>query len=114
MAFLEFLSDHLGGPPDLRALADLAPADIRAYLARRSADGIRTHLDRTGDGDDPQLLPLPRPARAGARTGGARGPHAARRRSLPKPLTERDALDALATVADLSDEPWVACGTWRC
>ena len=38
-AFLCFLSGHLGGPPNLRSLAELAPADIRAYLARRGRDG---------------------------------------------------------------------------
>ena len=36
-AFLRFLQMHLGEPPTLRALADLAPADVRAYLAARRA-----------------------------------------------------------------------------
>jgi integrase/recombinase XerC len=108
VAFLEFLSGHLGGPPDLTALADLAPADLRAYLARRSADEyertstaramatIRSFfrfLDRHGLAHIPavHIIRTPRV-----------------RRSVPKPLTERDALRAVNTAADLSDEPWIA------
>jgi integrase/recombinase XerC len=38
--FLEFLAGHLGGAPSLDALARLAPADLRAFLAARRANGI--------------------------------------------------------------------------
>jgi len=39
--FLGFLSRHLGGEPDLAALAALRPADIRAFLAERAVrDGV--------------------------------------------------------------------------
>jgi integrase/recombinase XerC len=41
-AFLDFLARHLGGRPSLAALSKLAPADIRAYLARRRASGIES------------------------------------------------------------------------
>jgi integrase/recombinase XerC len=107
-AFLSFLAGHLGGSPDLGALAELAPADIRAYLALRSRQGyertstaramatIRSFfrfLDRRGLAHVPAVHAIRTPRML---------------RSLPKPLTERDALDAVATVADLSDEPWVA------
>ena len=37
--FLGFLTHHLGGEPDLAALAALRPADIRAWLARLAQDG---------------------------------------------------------------------------
>ncbi|MDU7523900.1 MAG: site-specific integrase, partial [Roseomonas mucosa] len=37
--FLGFLTHHLGGEPDLAALAALRPADLRAFLARRQEDG---------------------------------------------------------------------------
>jgi len=37
--FLGFLTGHLGRPPTLKALARLAPADVRAFLAARRADG---------------------------------------------------------------------------
>lgn len=38
-AFLDFLVLHLGGTPDLAALAGLAPADFRAALAAKAAQG---------------------------------------------------------------------------
>jgi integrase/recombinase XerC len=37
--FLGFLSKHLGGEPDLQALSELRPADIRAFLGARGAAG---------------------------------------------------------------------------
>ena len=37
--FLGFLTHHLGGEPDLAALATLQPADIRAWLASMANDG---------------------------------------------------------------------------
>jgi integrase/recombinase XerC len=38
--FLAFLAEHLGGAPSLKDLADLAPADVRAFMAARRAQGI--------------------------------------------------------------------------
>ncbi len=38
-AFLEFMTVHLGGEPDLAALAGLRTADFRAWLAREASDG---------------------------------------------------------------------------
>src|SRR5580704_17266914 len=40
LQFLEFLAEHLGGAPSLANLAALAPADVRAFMAARRADGI--------------------------------------------------------------------------
>ena len=37
--FLAFLTGHLGGQPTLKQLARLTPADIRAFMAARRADG---------------------------------------------------------------------------
>ncbi len=62
-AFLAFLTAHLGAPPGLDELAELRPADFRAYLARRAAEeraktstaralsvlrSFFRHLERTG------------------------------------------------------------------
>ena len=38
--FLGFLTQHLGGEPDLAALGALRQADVRAWLAADAADGI--------------------------------------------------------------------------
>jgi integrase/recombinase XerC len=40
LQFLAFLAEHLGGAPSLRELAALTPADVRAFMAARRADGI--------------------------------------------------------------------------
>lgn len=37
--FLAFLAGHTGGAPSLKALAALTPADVRAFLAARRAQG---------------------------------------------------------------------------
>ncbi len=37
--FLGFLAKHLGGPPSLKSLAKITPADVRAFMASRRADG---------------------------------------------------------------------------
>ena len=41
-AFLGFLTQHLGGEPDLAALAALRPADFRAWLAAQAGEGAPT------------------------------------------------------------------------
>jgi integrase/recombinase XerC len=38
--FLDFLSEHLGGLPDLAAIGRLRPADFRAHLAHRAGDAL--------------------------------------------------------------------------
>ncbi|HEY0440242.1 MAG TPA: tyrosine recombinase XerC [Xanthobacteraceae bacterium] len=38
--FLRFLAGHLGGAPQLKRLAELTPADVRAFMAARRSDGI--------------------------------------------------------------------------
>jgi len=40
LQFLAFLADHLGGAPSLKELAALVPADVRAFMAARRAQGI--------------------------------------------------------------------------
>ena len=39
-AFLVFMMAHLGGPPTLAELAALKPGDFRAWLARRTREGL--------------------------------------------------------------------------
>jgi integrase/recombinase XerC len=93
--FIIFLAEHLGTGVGEAALTRLAPADIRAFVTKRRAEGlgprgvqralaaIRSffrHLTREGvlDNPAPRAVKTPRIAR-----------------SLPRPLSERDAARAL-------------------
>ncbi|KAA5605966.1 tyrosine recombinase XerC [Roseospira marina] len=106
--FLGFLAEHLGGPPTLTDLATLQTADIRAWLAWRGAAGVgRTSqsrglstlrgffrwLDREGIAHNPAI-------------GLVRGPRGTK--AVPKALDEEEAREALDTIADLQEEPWLA------
>ena len=107
--FLGFLAEHLGGKPALRDLARLAPADVRAYLARRRRDHIEARtlmrslaaarsfarfLEREGRGKVAALSAV-------------RAPKI--QRSLPKPLSIRAACEVAdpASRAGEEREPWV-------
>jgi integrase/recombinase XerC len=107
-AFTAFLLHHLGAEADLPALAELKPTDFRAFLAARQADGLGRssmarlmstlrgffkYLDRHDLLHNPAILAVksPRPPK-----------------SLPKPLTAEDAIEALSTAGELHDEPWLS------
>ena len=105
--FLGFLTGHLGRRPSLDDLADLRPADFRAWLSARARAGLGRRsqaralsvlrgffrwLQRGGLVENPAIgsLRAPRPAA-----------------SLPRALTRDEAARALDTVAELSAEDWV-------
>lgn len=107
-AFLAFLREHQGGEPGLAALQSLEPGDFRAFMARRSGEGVSRaslargmsslrsffgFLDRAGKVHNPALAAVrsPRPPRP-----------------VPKPLAADEALETLATAGQLQDEPWLA------
>ncbi len=105
--FLGFLAEHLGAPPDLAALEALAPADLRAWLARRLAEGLkRTSTARA-------LSVLRGFLRWCARNGvldstaiaAVRMPRLPR--GVPKPLSEAQARALLGAAAELGDPAWV-------
>jgi len=107
--FLRFLAEHLGGAPSLKQLAKLTPADVRAFMAARRAQGAGNRslmrglagsrsfarfLERNGKGKVGALAAVRTP----------RLP-----RTLPKPL-------AIATAKRIADtdlrtgetrEPWI-------
>jgi integrase/recombinase XerC len=106
-AFLAFLTEHRGAPPDLAALGSLGPRDLRSWLARRQRDQLAAtstvralsavrslfrHLRRTHGIDNPAVT-LQR---------GPRLPQA-----VPRPLAEVSAAE-LIDAAELHDEPWIA------
>jgi integrase/recombinase XerC len=105
-AFFDFLGEHRGELPDLGLMSRLAPADFRAYLARRAMDGReRTTLARG-------LSVLRGFARFLERRKLAAAPGLAVLRapklpaSVPKPLTVDDAETALAAAGDVATSPW--------
>ena len=103
--FLDFLTKHLGGDPDLAALAGLRVADIRAWLAALSNDGLAAssraqHLSAVRaffrflgrrHGVDITAVRLVATARA--------------RPALPRALTVDQARDVTENVDQVSDDP---------
>jgi integrase/recombinase XerC len=104
---IDFLADHLGGPVDVAALATLRPADLRAFLARRRAEGlgnssaarelsaIRTFLafvaaERGGETVLPRLKGPKRP------------------RSVPRPISPHEALSLAEEVGEDASAEWIA------
>ena len=107
--FLAFLGERFGAQPSIADFTDCAPADLRAFLAGRRAQGIDARsLQRA-------LSALRSLARHIARDGGdaasalgaIRAPKAARR--LPRPLSPADARAAATTAPREGEarEPWV-------
>ena len=107
--FLGFLAEHIGGPPSLRQLAKLTPADVRAFMAARRGGGAGSRtlmrglagarsfarfLERNGKGKVGALAAVRAPKLP---------------RSLPKPLAIKDA--KRMTDTGLRDgetrEPWI-------
>ncbi len=97
--FFQFLRDHLGEAPDLACFSGLAPSDVRAYMARRRAQGVESrsllrslagvrsfarHLEREGKGKASALTAVRTPKIA---------------RSLPKPLSATAARTVTSTQA---------------
>jgi len=106
--FLGFLTQHLGGEPDLAALGALRPADLRAWLAQRHADGLAAasrarelaavrgffrYLARRHGVDNPAVRLVTSP----------RAP-----RPVPRALTETDALAVAGEIGDDAASPALA------
>jgi integrase/recombinase XerC len=108
-AFLGFLAEHLGGKPKLADLSRLAPADVRAFLARRRRDGIEPRtLMRALAATRSFVRFLEREGRG--RVGALAAVRAPRiSRGLPKPLSVLSAKNVAdpASRAGEEREPWV-------
>jgi len=105
--FLEFLSGHQGGLPTERSLAKLSPADIRAFITERRADGLSSRSVRRALSAVRSFFRyltreaiLENPA---ARS--VRGPRVPK--SLPRPLSIDDAARTLEEAAT-HDVEWLA------
>lgn len=106
--FLQFLTGHAGGPPALKDIADLRPADLRAFLAfRRSGGAGARTLGRGLAAIRSFLRFLER--RGLANSAGAAALRAPKQpKSLPKPLTATDAGRVVSSGEQLAEEPWIA------
>lgn len=106
--FLTFLTGHLGNPAGMADIRALKAADLRGFLAsrRRGGAGART-LGRGLAGLRSFLRHLERKGLANAAGAGAvRSPK--QPKSLPKPLSDRQALDVVDQGMQLSEEAWIA------
>jgi integrase/recombinase XerC len=107
-AFCAHLAGHLGHAPGLADFAALGLADFRGYLARRAQSGVsRTStaralsslrnffrfLERRGLASNAAIKSVNTPKLPA---------------SIPKPLSEAEALEALEAVFDTHDVPWLA------
>jgi integrase/recombinase XerC len=107
--FLAFLGERFGAPPGIADFTDCAPADLRAFLARRRAEGIDGRsLQRALSALRSLARHIARETgQTAAALGALRAPKAVRR--LPRPLSASDAR-AVTSVAAREGEardPWV-------
>lgn len=105
--FLAFAAEHHGNAIQLSDLKKMRPADFRAWLARRTSEhraktstaralsALRSFfrfLERSRKFSNPSLKIIRTPKLP---------------RSLPKPLSEEDAVDAMARIGDMAAQPWI-------
>ena len=106
--FLTFLTGHLGGPTTLKDIEALRPADFRAFLAARRKEGSGARsLGRNLAGLRSLLRYLEKKGLVNAAGASAvRSPK--QPKSLPKPLSDRQAVTVVGDDAQMHDEPWIA------
>ncbi len=107
LSFLAFLSGHFGALPDLATLEALRPADVRAWLARRSQDGLaRSSTARALSSLRGFFRFLERRGLASSAALGAvrtpKLPHA-----VPKPLSVVDARAVIDEAPAFASAPWI-------
>jgi integrase/recombinase XerC len=106
--FLTFLTGHLGGPAAVNDIRALRPADFRGFLATRRKDGAGARsLGRNLAGVRSFLRHLEKKGLVNAAGAGAvRSPK--QPKSLPKPLSDTQAITVVADETQMHDEPWIA------
>ncbi|MGB0749582.1 MAG: tyrosine recombinase XerC [Magnetospiraceae bacterium] len=104
--FITFMTEYLGGSPDLKDLARLSAADFRAYMAAQNRRGLsRTSIARGMSAVRGFFRFLERQgATANPVIGVIRTPRLPT--TLPKALSESDAAQTLEATADLSATAW--------
>ncbi|MBO9423318.1 tyrosine recombinase XerC [Labrenzia sp. R4_1] len=105
--FLRFLTDHLGGAPGIKDIADLRPADFRGFLAQRRRNKVQSRsLARGLAGIRSFLKFLERRGEINAAASDAVRPPR-QSRSLPKPVSAKDAIDITSGDLAMETEAWV-------
>lgn len=105
--FLAFLTGHLAAPARLKDIGNLRPADLRGFLAARRRDGAGARtLGRGLAGLRSFLRHLER--KGLANSAGATAVRSPKQpKSLPKPLSDRQAIAVVDAHEQLADEPWI-------
>ena len=105
--FLAFLTQHLAAPARLKDIGALRPADLRGFLAARRRDGAGARtLGRGLAGLRSFLRHLERKGLANA-AGAAAVRSPKQPKSLPKPLSDRQAIAVVDAHEQLAEEPWI-------
>ena len=106
--FLHFLTGHLSGPARLSDISALRPGDLRGFLASRRRDGAGARTLGRGLAVLRSFLRyLEKKGLANAAGASAvRSPK--QPKSLPKPLSNGQALNIVTQGAQLHEEPWIA------
>ncbi|POO54709.1 tyrosine recombinase XerC [Agrobacterium rosae] len=106
--FLTFMTGYLGHPTRISDVSNLRAVDLRAFLASRRKEGAGARsLGRHLAGLRSFLRYLEKKGLVNA--AGATAMRSPKQpKSLPKPLTDRQALTITTTEAQLSEEPWIA------
>jgi integrase/recombinase XerC len=106
--FLAFLAGHRGGPFGTRALIDLPPADLRAFLAAERAEQLSARsVNRRLSAVKGFIGWLADHEGADATaTLSARGPKY--RRKLPRPLSVDSASEVVDRIGEDARLPWIA------
>ena len=105
--FLAFLTEHRGNKVTMATLQKVKPADVRAFLTARRAQGLGPQgVQRAVAAVRSFYRYLERENLAdGAAVRAVRSPKLPR--SLPRPLSEVDAARAIAATSE-ENEPWIA------
>ena len=105
--FLSFMTAHCGGPIDRPALAGVAPADLRAFLARRRLDGL-------GNASAARELSAVRDFLAWANAEETplklKGPRVAK--GMPRPIAPQEVMALAEEVGEAARVAWVGKRDW--
>jgi integrase/recombinase XerC len=104
---LAFLAEHRGGAVDAAALAEVAVADLRAFLAMRRGEGL-------GNASAARELSAVRGflswVAGEAAVPRLKGPRV--KKGVPRPIAPGDALALAGDVAEAARQPWVGARDW--